>query len=747
MAQTTPTTADVSAPVATSANATSQPAPMADQTVKMNPFDVAGGKSNGYNVSSATSATRTNTALIDIPQTVDVVTNQFWLDTSATTFNESFKYVANVYTRNEAAGDGDTINIRGFENSGSIAVDGVLVAGQAYKRDLIGYDRLEVVKGPPSAVQGRAGGTGFFNFILKKPTLGSDFTDLKYTAGTDDFGDNDSRGEVDLNRTFGPNNSMGFRLAAAWERSDYYVKFQNTALLAIYPSFAWNPTSNTQIVWTNEILKSDTPSREDGHGFALYPHKLRLLSPQFGVASDPITALNLPYNFSSDGPGDNDYETVLNSTIFVTHEFNEHISYRQAFNYRFNNVDSQTWTDQTDLTLIQPYTYDRYMVENHTLTIQGDLIGNYQWKNWVNTSTLIGYNYKDNPEETSTFAGVPNAPFTTVNLAALAATGDSASYFFGRTVNASRTVYNSVKNFNFGVYAEEDLGFLHDRIILNGSVRRDHDHNETDSRLTNVQTAGPNTQLTSYRYGVTVKVTPHLALYGVESLQNNPPVTYQLYPGLLAGDPRNSLYFSTSPYTKLYEGGIKGELFNGRLTFSADHWEMQNVGAVVNIVAATISQGQLINGGHNVEEQGAESHGYEFEAYGAVTDRLSLVANYTRMYTSQQNPNDLANPGDEIAIRFAPIWNVNVFAKYSFRNANDDGLELKAGVNAIGPFWTQLETEAYIPHSQHNYDAGFDYKWHHYLLNFMVTNLDNSPFLITRDQPPRSYKGTIEYRF
>ena len=86
----------------------------AEKTIVMTPFAVTAEKSSGYKVSSASTATRTNTPIIDIPQTVDIVTKEFLKDIGATTFDQSFRYVANVYVRNRNAGSGDGVNLRGF---------------------------------------------------------------------------------------------------------------------------------------------------------------------------------------------------------------------------------------------------------------------------------------------------------------------------------------------------------------------------------------------------------------------------------------------------------------------------------------------------------------------------------------------------------------------------------------------------------------------------------------------------------
>ena len=255
----------MAAPVFAQTDATATSA-ASDQVVTLSPFAVSDHQDKGYAVSSASTATRTNTPLIDIPQTVDIVTSQMWADMDSTTWDESFKYVANAFVRNRNAGGGDDINIRGFQaTNNSIAVDGMLVGDQHYKRDLVGYDRLEIVKGPPSAVQGRAGGTGLFNYIMKKPDLtDGDFTDVKLTIGTDDFNHEFYRGELDSNYLFNSAGTFGGRIAAAWQRSDDYIKFQHFSLVSIYPSFRWKMSDKTDIIMTNEILKDLTPSREEG---------------------------------------------------------------------------------------------------------------------------------------------------------------------------------------------------------------------------------------------------------------------------------------------------------------------------------------------------------------------------------------------------------------------------------------------------------------------------------------------------
>jgi outer membrane receptor protein involved in Fe transport len=742
---------------ALAASLSAQQTPATDNkeaTVTLTPFSVTAESSTGYKVSTASTATRTNTPLIEIPQTVDIVTKEFWNDVGAVSFDQSFRYLANVYVRNRNAGSGDGVNLRGFETNGSIAVDGVRMGNS--KRDLIGYERLEVVKGPPSAVQGRAGGTGLLNYILKTPDIGDDSTLLKYSLTMDDDNAVVNRGEFDSNYTLKAG-KVAARIAGSWEQGDDYIQFQKFKNYSLYPSFKWQIDAKTDLIVVAELLDSTSPSREEGHGFAVYSGKARRLIPIFNTPTDPITPLDLPYDFNVAGPGGIDKEKVANVTAFFTHEFYDWLHFRQVANIRYFGNDTFAYTGEDNTKSVVNSQYTGSNGWRRATTTQGDLIAKYDPFDWIGGMTMVGYSYDDSISKNANYAGVPNAPFNTLDMAAMKAGGFSEDFFAGRTVsNLTRTTYTQTKAFSFGMYAQQDLNFFKNRLIFTGGLRSDHDDTETRNLVTGLRASGANTTLNSYRYGVTIKVLPQLAIYAVKSVQADPTSTIQRYNGLLAGDPRLNEFFTVSPITDLKEIGIKGELLGGRLSATIDYWEMTRTGSTSNVLTNGLSQGQSVTFGTQTEIEGAQSKGVEFSAYGRLTNRLSIIANYTKMdtsqgFTGQQNTlgwTTASNPG-RIPLRFAPDWNLNVFAKYSFRDAREQGWEVKAGVSAIGPELTQLTGYGLtqIPESQHSYDAGASYQWRKYNFDFMVTNIGNDPFLITRDQPPRTYRFSVSTRF
>lgn len=742
------------AALAASLSAQSSASPQKEETVVLKPFEVTSEKSSGYKVSSASTATRTNTAIIDIPQTVDIVTKEFWSDIGATTFDQSFKYLANVFVRNRYAGNGDNVSLRGFETAGSISVDGVRMGNN--KRDLVGYERLEVVKGPPSAVQGRAGGTGLLNYLLKKPDLGVTASSVKYAFSFDEADSAMHRLEFDANHALAKDSKFAMRVAGSVQRGDDYIKFHEVKSYALYPSFKCRITPRTELVLTSELLNLNTPSREEGHGFAIYPVKARRRVGIFNNSTDPITALALPYDFNIAGPGSEDKNKIANATLFFTHQFAKWLDFRQVANIRYFGYDQRYFTGEDNTRIVANSQSQAANGWRRGQTYQGDLIARYGLKDVLTGMTMVGYSYDDGSQADAFFNGVPNAPFNTLNMAAIKAAGNSAGFYNGRVANLPIATSTQNNNYAFGRYVQQDLGFFKNRLLISGGIRSDRSATGTSSRITGLRTAASKVTLNSYRYGATFKITPALSLYAVKSVQNDATANLARYNGLIPGDPRLTEFFTVSPLTELKEIGVKGEALKGRLSFTVTYWEMIREGSTINVLANGVSQGQNVTFGTVSVIPGAQSKGYELTAYGSITERLSVVANYTDLntsqgFTGQQNSRGwtaASNPG-RIPLRFAPDWNANVFLKYSFRDAQAQGWEVKGGMAAIGPLLTQITGFGLskIPDSQRSFDLGAAYRWKNHNFDLMVTNLTNDPFLITRDQAPRTYRFSVSSQF
>lgn len=718
--------------------------------LELQPFSVQVEKDGGYGVSSASSATRTNERLVDIPQTVNVVTSELWRATGATSYDEALKYVGNVFVRNRSAATMQFMS-RGFviDASNGFAADGVRLFG--YRRDLFAYDRVEVVKGPPSSVQGRGSASGLVNFSYKKPVFGREFTSLRGTIGgyEDDTLGGFARVEYDDNRQLGDN--VAVRLLGVLQQSDGFLDYQEDAnkVYGVFPSLRWKIGAKSELSANVELLHTESPYREVGQGFSFHPAELRRLVPGLDSPTDPLTSLNLPRTFNAEGPPAGLTEET--GTIFLTFVTNptEAISLRQVLNY-FDYYRSGEWWDAggnfplvgTDGSLTNPLLWGRDKTSWSGLTLQGDAIGKYGLKG-VNFTTMLGYAYNDSENDTANFTGTP-----------VPARFNFRNPTFNRTItNVSLAGSSSnVDSTTWGLYIQQGIDFWNERLALVGGWRRDYGDNTTVAPTTGAKVTNKS-DVDSWRYGMTFKVLPNVTLYGIKSLQNDPTTTSNRYSNLLAGDPRANEQLTYTPSTELEEVGLKGEFLNGRVTGTAAYFRTSRTGTLsvfTRVEENPPGSGQTRIITENLVTNGDKSSGWEFTAFGSVTRRLNVTASYARNETSQPVP---GNPGATQEIVFTPEWAATLFASYNFRNDQGRGWEIRAGGRAMGPFTSNATgvgttSRVFIPTSQYTYDAGVSYSFNKsWEADLQVNNLNDAVFLLVRADPPRAVRFSIRTQF
>src|SRR6185312_1642602 len=83
------------------------------EVLALDPFSVtAKSDASGYGVTSATTITRLNTLLRDIPQTINIVSEKFIKELAAPTLGEAVAFMPNVTTR---AGAPDRFQVRSID--------------------------------------------------------------------------------------------------------------------------------------------------------------------------------------------------------------------------------------------------------------------------------------------------------------------------------------------------------------------------------------------------------------------------------------------------------------------------------------------------------------------------------------------------------------------------------------------------------------------------------------------------------
>lgn len=200
----------------------------------------------GYQTKKSRTATKTETDLIDVPQSITVITPELMKDMSIQSMSEAVQYIPGVQF-SQGEGNRDAVNFRGAGVvTGDFFLDGVRDDIETY-RDFYNTERIEVLKGSNAMIFGRGGSGGVINRVSKE--AGWDpIRALTLSYGAFDH----RRGTVDIGNAI--NDTAAFRINAVVENSDSYRDGVNTERYGINPTFTIKPSDKTKIVLSAEYF-------------------------------------------------------------------------------------------------------------------------------------------------------------------------------------------------------------------------------------------------------------------------------------------------------------------------------------------------------------------------------------------------------------------------------------------------------------------------------------------------------------
>ncbi|KQP96083.1 TonB-dependent receptor [Methylobacterium sp. Leaf117] len=187
------------------------------------------GTTVSYLTTRMRTATKTDTPLLDTPQSVTVVTQQQIRDQGIQSIADAIRYVPGVVAH-QGEGNRDDVVIRGQRSNADFFVNGIRDDAQ-YFRDLYNVQRIEVLKGPNAMIFGRGGGGGVINRVLKEAD-GVPLREVVALGGA--YGT--KRVAVDLSDRVGDSDSVFFRLNAMFEDSGTYRDFVDLRRYGINPT-------------------------------------------------------------------------------------------------------------------------------------------------------------------------------------------------------------------------------------------------------------------------------------------------------------------------------------------------------------------------------------------------------------------------------------------------------------------------------------------------------------------------------
>jgi len=225
---------------------TAQAAPAAP-AVKVDTQDTRTGTVGVY-ANSTSVATKTNTPLINIPQSVSVLTKDFIKDQGFQNLTDIARYVPGVAIH-QGEGNRDELVIRGVDSSANFFVNGFRDDVQIF-RDLYNTQSIEVLKGPSALTFGRGSGGGLVNRTLKE----ADWTTVRQaTVQTGSYFDR--RAAVDIGQAI--NDNVAARFNAVYEKSDTFRDFGQLERYGINPTVSLKPNDTTKVKFSYEYFHDE----------------------------------------------------------------------------------------------------------------------------------------------------------------------------------------------------------------------------------------------------------------------------------------------------------------------------------------------------------------------------------------------------------------------------------------------------------------------------------------------------------
>ncbi|TIX52095.1 TonB-dependent siderophore receptor [Alteraurantiacibacter aquimixticola] len=439
---------------------------------------VVTGERDGYAETDGSTATKTATPLIDVPQAVSIITADQMEDQGVTQLNDALRFVPGV-SLETGEGHRDEVFIRGQETTADFYLDGLRDDAQYY-RSLYNVERVEVLKGANALIFGRGAGGGAINRVSKTAQTGTSFVGA--AAEIDTFGAFALSGDVNTPLSEG----VALRINGTYEEFDSHRDFYEGRFFGFSPTLTINAGPDTRLTASytydddERVVDRGVPSF-NGQPLQGYDETF------FG---DP------DYNLS-------DVEVHI-ARLRVDHDFSSALAFNASLQYAdydkfYANLVPGGGTTATTATLSG---YESG-TDRENLIGQANLIGTFE-TGAIGHTLLVGAEFTtsetDSIRDRARFNGGADTSIT-VPLADVIAPP-------AFILEPQRAGTSDLNTFSFYVQEQMDLGVVQ----LIGGVRYD-EFDLTSSDIIGAFDAERKDSRWSPRLGVVVKPVEHVSIY------------------------------------------------------------------------------------------------------------------------------------------------------------------------------------------------------------------------------------------
>lgn len=601
-----------------------------------------------YKVPDASTATKTNTPIIETPMAIQVVPKSVLGDQQAFSLEEALNNVSGVFPA-QGFNSYDTFILRGFKTfdhfrNGFRLQTGLLAT--TGNRETANLERIEVLKGPASILFGRVEPGGIVNLVTKKPQAKPYFS-MQQQIGSYDL----YRTTVDATGSLNQDDSLLYRLNVAYEDKGSFRQFVNSDHFFVAPVLQWRISDRTQM--TLELDHKNGSSTLDYGVPAIGDRPADLpVGRNLGAAfseievEETIVGFNWSHAFNENWEVkhlSNYYDSLENDNVLVSAGL-------QADNRTLDRIyfalrDNEVTSYNTNLYLTGKV--ETFGVK-HTVLFGGDYLYLKSESLAIGSSDVIPSVDIFNP-----------APFDSVPV---------------RDRSLDFEVGSKQKAFGFSF--QDQIELPHNVHFLAG-FRYDNAKLES-GRATTVETQQDKI---SPRFGLLWRPVKEVSFYGNYVENFGLPNAF------------NSVAVNGVPLeaetAQQFEAGIKTELLDGRLSATLAWFQLtkQNV-STPNSDPALAALGFIEQTGE------AQSEGVELDITGELLPGWKLIANYAYTDTEITKSND-GNQGNQLLN--VPMHAGKIWTTYAFQNKPLEGLKFGGGVTLRGESEGNNENDFQLP--------------------------------------------------
>ncbi|WP_411390267.1 TonB-dependent siderophore receptor [Pseudomonas sp. MPB23] len=595
-------------------------------SVTADAYESATSPVKGYRATRSASATKTDTALRDIPQSISVIPATVLNDLGSHTVERALEFAGGVSKQNNFGGlTLYEYSVRGFTTS-AFYQDG-FSANRGYPStpDTANIERIEVLKGPAASLYGRGDPGGTVNIVTKKPQPEA-FTTVQTSAGSWDR----YRTALDVNTPLDSEGRVLSRVNLAVEDNHSFRDHVQSKRVFVAPSFSWQLDPSTTLLVESEFVRHSSTFD-------------RGIVAASGVSRS--TFLGEP----NDGDIDNHNNRLQAS---LEHHLNDAWKLRLASHYKQGSL----WGDASENRALNAdgHTLDRRYRERsmgwHDSITQLELHGLFDIGSWQH-ELLIGTEYEDyrKKERVTAIAG--------------------SSY----TIDLYNPVYGQPKpngtrsGTDFFEQTQSQALNLQDQIIFTDRLRGmlgarfEHFEQRTEDFTRNPAKNRQTHDALTQRAGLLYQLTPEVGVFA------NASTSFKPNSGLDADGQ------SFKPEEGVgYEVGIKSELFDDRLsaTLAAFHIEKENVLALDPATNTNRAMGK------------ARSQGFDLQLTGQVTDAVRVIGAFAYI-DAEVTKGDKAIPAGSRILGVAKRSG-SLLGVYEFQDGALRGSDLGAAFTYVG---------------------------------------------------------------